>query len=60
MVLMKEIEDDIGERLEFEEQYDVSFVRKDLDSNRTFWSKYIWDSLVSVLSLTVFSLSVSS
>lgn len=57
---MKEIEDDVGERLEFEEEYDVSFIRKDLDSNRTFWSKYIWDSLVSVLSVAAFISSLAS
>ena len=60
MMLMKEIEDDVGERLEFEEEYDVSFIRKDLDSNRTFWSKYIWDSLVSVLSVAAFISSLAS
>lgn len=60
MILMKEIEDDVGERLEFEEEYDVSFIRKDLDSNRTFWSKYIWDSLVSVLSVAAFISSLAS
>lgn len=60
MMLMKEIEDDVGERLEFEEEYDVSFIRKDVDSNRTFWSKYIWDSLVSVLLLAAFISSLSS